>query len=375
MQLTLPIEKFPMKFVRTLNNVVLMLSMLTMAIVIGGCGKPKRQVTVFILDSGVDPSYVHKDMFICPSEVRGDSERLPLKYRGGLKYILPEKIFNTIYSPDQGTLVANRISSQCRHRCDIVSYKICADVPDETSVHITSTIDMIIKEMPKLTKKFSITEMIYRGSSRLVTRQTEPTLTKEHIAEVMAEVITIKTGPLRIINDKVVQALHAVLEFVKKNPDVAVIVNIRDLGDSYDSDIAELIKRIVELGIIVVAPVGEDNSDILSYPAACEGVVAVAGTDGFVKSRTSNYGTYVDISADYKVDYTKKMDDTYVMGEFAGNQYAAALVSGLIVDLLIEEPDLMPLEGLSILKKRAHHLKNDPYYARGLLGSNVLPNQ
>jgi serine protease len=69
-------------------------------------------------------------------------------------------------------------------------------------------------------------------------------------------------------------------------------------GDSYSSYEREVIQAAQEMGVLIVASAGNDGSSSLHYPAAYEGVLAVASTDSDDhKLSSSQYGWWVDLAA------------------------------------------------------------------------------
>ncbi len=69
-------------------------------------------------------------------------------------------------------------------------------------------------------------------------------------------------------------------------------------GDYASRTLKDAIDYANSQGVIVVAAAGNDNSDIISYPAACENVIAVAATtSNDDKASFSSYGESVDVAA------------------------------------------------------------------------------
>ncbi len=69
-------------------------------------------------------------------------------------------------------------------------------------------------------------------------------------------------------------------------------------GDYAPQTLRDAIDYANSQGVIVVAAAGNNNSDTISYPAACENVIAVAATNSNDEKATfSDYGDLVDIAA------------------------------------------------------------------------------
>lgn len=78
----------------------------------------------------------------------------------------------------------------------------------------------------------------------------------------------------------------------------ADIINLSLGGPNYFQDVQDLYDELHELGIIVVAAAGNDETDEPSYPASYNNVISVAATDfNGDQAPYSNYGPNVDIAA------------------------------------------------------------------------------
>jgi subtilisin family serine protease len=80
----------------------------------------------------------------------------------------------------------------------------------------------------------------------------------------------------------------------------ARVINL-SLGTSDSSSVSvfqPLVNEAVTAGIVCVAAAGNDGTDLPSYPAACDSVLAVASTNSSnLRSSWSNWGWYVDLRA------------------------------------------------------------------------------
>lgn len=76
------------------------------------------------------------------------------------------------------------------------------------------------------------------------------------------------------------------------------IISISFGGTSYSDFYQDAVDYARALGVAVFAAAGNSSTDAPSYPAALDGVLAVAATQpGDIKASFSNYGTWVDLAA------------------------------------------------------------------------------
>lgn len=107
------------------------------------------------------------------------------------------------------------------------------------------------------------------------------------------------------------------------------IVNM-SLGSSFRSQAqASICKELWDRGCIIVAAAGNENTSDLSYPAAYEGVLAVAAiNEANDRAWFSNYGKHITVSAPGVSCYS-----TYLNGSFRklqGTSMASPTVAGLL---------------------------------------------
>ncbi len=178
-----------------------------------------------------------------------------------------------------------------------------------------------------------------------------------------------------ISRDKYNKALEHVLETVKADKDTVYIINISLGSDSPDSTEHLLLKEILKQGAAVVAAAGNNAGLRRHYPAAYEGVIAVASVENGVRSPESNYGTYIDICASGEVkyeDYDKQFDNLlHRIVHNSGTSFAAPRVSACLAGILNKRYDMTPDQALRIIKETAAPLKKDPE-TEGLMGAGIL---
>jgi hypothetical protein len=122
-----------------------------------------------------------------------------------------------------------------------------------------------------------------------------------------------------------------------------------------------------EAGSVPCAPVGHSGGEDVSYPAACEGVVAVAGSGrDHRKTPSSSYGTWVDVTAPGEDIYS-----TYGPGGYTsldGNSAACNIVVGVLAWIKSAWPDISNDSAVSMLKNMCDTMPDSLYWA-GKLGA------
>lgn len=142
------------------------------------------------------------------------------------------------------------------------------------------------------------------------------------------------------------------------------IINISAASAKDDSSLRSAVEYAVEQGVIVVTCAGNTNlttPDNVYYPGAYDGVICVGAVNpqGEV-SDFSQRGEYLDFVAP-----GEELPAATMEGELttvAGTSFSAAYVTGVIADLLSDEPDLsrqqeeLPQKLMELLKQRARDI-------------------
>lgn len=133
----------------------------------------------------------------------------------------------------------------------------------------------------------------------------------------------------------------------------------------------EMINYAISKGCLVIAAAGNSKNDISIYPAAFEGVLAVANLNADdTKGSASNYGAYVDISAPGQGIYNTVYNNGYAY--YSGTSMAAPLVASAAALLKAKYPNYTGLQIGELLRSTADNIdaKNPSYI--NLLGKGRL---
>ena len=175
---------------------------------------------------------------------------------------------------------------------------------------------------------------------------------------------------------KYFDALEAIASFAKRHSDCAILVNISLGSAGVNSRERELIGKLIDKGVVIVAAAGNENTDSPSYPAGYEGVVAVAASNGTgtKKDAASSYGRHVSLVARAKTEFTENVPRTLAQRQVSasGTSFAAPKVTGVLAEMLLRNADLTPGEAVAIVKRTAMSMPDEPLFKQGLLGAGVL---
>ncbi|MFH1312888.1 MAG: S8 family serine peptidase [Candidatus Eisenbacteria bacterium] len=112
-------------------------------------------------------------------------------------------------------------------------------------------------------------------------------------------------------------------------------------------------------GCVIVAAIGNDDSELPFYPAAYDNVIAVGATD-FHDNRAwfSNHGLYIDVVAPGADIYSTWPGDSYAWE--SGTSMSAPHVSGLAALIMAARPGLSNWEVRSIIRDTSDDEVGDP---------------
>ncbi len=185
----------------------------------------------------------------------------------------------------------------------------------------------------------------------------------------VCKILAIKAVPTdgeqTIADSAIIAGLKYISNFRSKpNTSLVRVINM-SLGKSIRSRaVTALIQHLFDnLNILVIAAAGNEDTNVQSYPASLPSVVAVssvqeASGDRTVKSKFSNFGTWVDIAAPgYQIPSTESSSDSLIIKR-NGTSMAAPVVAGVAGLILSQEPNISAQE----LKNRLVQTTNTSMY-------------
>jgi subtilisin family serine protease len=110
-------------------------------------------------------------------------------------------------------------------------------------------------------------------------------------------------------------------------------------GSDFNSQFGEdVINIATELGSVIVGSAGNNNNEVLNYPAAYENVLSVASvvTSTRAKSSFSSYGYSVDVAATGSSILSTVFNNSYALN--SGTSMSAPVVSGLAALVVHQHP-------------------------------------
>ncbi len=124
-----------------------------------------------------------------------------------------------------------------------------------------------------------------------------------------------------------------------------------------------IIDELVDMGITVVAPAGDEYEEAYEEPEQFANVITVAGMTQYGKRYSrSNYGPGVDISAPAERVYTAYNRDNYSYAFFNSTAFAASFVTAAAAIVLMENRDFTPEQVKQELIATAIPFKKSDYF-------------
>lgn len=144
----------------------------------------------------------------------------------------------------------------------------------------------------------------------------------------------------------------------------AKVISLSWGGSVYSSTGQIVIDYAVNKGIVICAAAGNANVSNKMYPAAFNGVIAIAASDNTDKKASfSNYGNWIDISAPGVDIWSSVTGFSYLYDYLSGTSMACPLTAGLCALMLSKNKMLTPAEIEQCLKSSADNINSvNPSY-------------
>ena len=152
----------------------------------------------------------------------------------------------------------------------------------------------------------------------------------------------------------IIRGVNKVIEAKETNPSIKVM-DMSLGGPEYSVSYEDKIREAVNAGITVVAAMGNNGTNIRSYPAAFDipGIIAVQSSNKVnTMSYFSNYGAWADVTAPGSYILSTLFDASgATYGQMSGTSMATPVVSGLCALYLSVYPDATPVQVEAAIKK------------------------
>lgn len=150
----------------------------------------------------------------------------------------------------------------------------------------------------------------------------------------------------------------------------ANIISMSWGGYYFDSAVNSAIQYAHNKGCILVAAAGNDNNEVIRYPAGYENVIAVAASNqGDKRSYYSSYGTWVDLCAPGDYILTTTLKNKYDAP--SGTSMSAPVVAGIMALLWSVKKDWKNYQITERILETCDSMP-DPLYNRGKLGKGRI---
>ncbi len=194
-----------------------------------------------------------------------------------------------------------------------------------------------------------------------------------HVAGIAAGALNNGTGIAGIGGNVSIMAVKASNTDVFYDDDIAEgiywavdhgarVINLSLGGEDFSNTLEDAVNYAINHNVVVIAAAGNDATNVPMYPAAFNGVIAVAATDSNdLPASFSNKGTYIDISApgvgiysttplSGTIDYNPSYDYS------DGTSMAAPAVAGLAGLVLSYQPTLSQAQVADLIMQSAQDL-------------------
>jgi len=186
--------------------------------------------------------------------------------------------------------------------------------------------------------------------------------TPDNITGIAGVGFTTRFLPVKISNN-VGSLTHAYQGIVYAADHDCFIINCSWGSFSYSQFSQDVIDyATINKGCLVVGAVGNNDLETVFYPAAYKGVLSVANSnENDLKSTSSNYGYYVDVSAPGESLWTTFPNGSF--GKNGGTSMSAPIVSGGAALLKVQFPTYNNYQISALIQATADDLNpNNPVY-------------
>ncbi len=150
----------------------------------------------------------------------------------------------------------------------------------------------------------------------------------------------------------------------------AKVINMSLVGSGNSASLEAAVNYAWNKGCIVIACMGNDNTDALRYPAAYANLIAVGSTNPNGKKSTpffwsttsgSNFGSFIDVCAPGNYIFGLKFDsNTNYNSYWGGTSQATPHVAGLASLMFAKNPTLTPAKIKDFIQKGCDDQTGDP---------------
>ena len=152
----------------------------------------------------------------------------------------------------------------------------------------------------------------------------------------------------------------------------ARIINMSLGGTASSAALQDAINYAWGKRCVLIAAAGNSGTDIASYPAACNNVIAVSATDSAdVRPTWSNFGNYVDVAAPGVDILSAYGADQYAA--WNGTSFSSPVTSGVAALMASANPSLTNVQLVDLLLKNSDDIGAvgyDTYYGNGRVNAS-----
>ena len=156
----------------------------------------------------------------------------------------------------------------------------------------------------------------------------------------------------------------------------AKVISMSWGGGGFSQTAQNLYNTAFANGIVCVAAAGNDNTNVVAYPAAYDHVISVAATDqNDTRTVFSNYGSWVDVAAPGLNILSTLAGSDNAYGTLSGTSMACPLVAGLAGLIRSRNPNFTPTQVENCIKAFADNINaQNPNYQNQLGTGRINAN-